>query len=172
LFGSAFVAMAGALGGALDDDQVRDAVDRQYAATIDGAELRPDCLETLGRLRADGLHVQIVSNIDEEQLGGLVVRLGLADVIDAATSSEAAHSCKPDPGIFEFAIRKAGCEAADVLFVGDSPVHDVVGPQSLGMATALLVVGDARRDAAEVSPDFVIARLGQVVDIVEQERVG
>jgi putative hydrolase of the HAD superfamily len=172
LFGAAYVAMAGSLGGALDDDQVRDAVDRQYAATIDGAELRPDCLDTLGWLRADGLHVQIVSNIDEEQLTGLVERLGLAPVLDAATSSEVARSCKPDPGIYEFALQKAGCAASQVLFVGDSPVHDVVGPQAIGMSTALLVAGDARRSTTDTSPDFVIEQLGQVVDIVEQERVG
>jgi putative hydrolase of the HAD superfamily len=170
LFGEAFVAMGRSLGGELDDGQVRDAVDRQYAATIDGAVLREGCLDTLGRLRARGLHVQIVSNIDDEQLDGLVGRLGLASAIDAATSSEAARSCKPDPGIYEFALQKAGCAAAEVLFVGDNPVHDVVGPQSLGMATALLVA-DARPGTADGSPDFVIERLAQVVDIVAQEMV-
>jgi putative hydrolase of the HAD superfamily len=171
LFGAAFVAMARSLGGELDDDQVRDAVDRQHATTIDGAELRAECLDTLGRLRERGLHVQIVSNIDEEQLAGLVARLGLASVLDAATSSEAARSCKPAPGIYEFALEKAACMPADVLFVGDSPVHDVVGPQTLGMATALLVADDARRASADCSPDFVVERLGQVADIVDQELV-
>jgi FMN phosphatase YigB (HAD superfamily) len=58
-----------------------------------------------------------------------------------------------------------------VLFVGDSPAHDVTGPRALGMLTALLVA-DARPGAEDCSPDFVIERLRQVVEIVEQELVG
>lgn len=171
LFGQAFIAMARALGGELDHEQVRDAVDRQYKATIEAAELRADCLDSLRSLREHGLHVQIVSNIDEGQLQELVRRLGLASAIDACTSSESAQSCKPDPGIYECALEKARCTAAEVLFVGDSPVHDVTGPQAMGMLTALLVA-DARPEAEDCSPDFVIERLGQVVEIVEQEPVG
>ncbi len=171
LFCEAFAEMARSLGGELDDQEVRQAVDRQYQATIDGAELRADCLETLRRLRTGGVHVQIVSNIDEEQLDGLVRRLGLESAIDACTSSESARSCKPDPGIYELALRKAGCTAAEVLFVGDSPVHDIVGPQSLGMSTVLLVA-EARPGTADCSPDFVIERLGQVVEIVEKGQRG
>ena len=166
LFGMAFAEMARSLGGELDDQEVQQAVDRQYRATIDGAELRADALETLRHLRAGGLHVQIVSNIDEEQLDGLARRLGLQTEVDARTSSESARSCKPDPAIYEVALGKAGCRPAQVLFVGDSPVHDVVGPQALGMSTALLAA-EARPGAPDCSPDFFIDRLGQVVEIVE-----
>jgi HAD superfamily hydrolase (TIGR01549 family) len=155
----------------LDHEQVGHVVDRQYEATIEGAELRSDCLDSLRGLRERGLHVQIVSNIDDEQLGRLVRRLGLENAIDACTSSESARSCKPDPGIYECALEKAGCSAAQVLFVGDSPAHDVGGPQSLRMLTALLVADGVPR-AEECSPDFLIDRLGQVLEIVEQEFVG
>jgi HAD superfamily hydrolase (TIGR01509 family) len=171
LFGAAFVAMATSLGGHLDEEQAMRVVDRQYAATIAGVELRSDCLDTLHELRRRGLHVQIVSNIDEEQLDGLVRRLGLAAATDAWTSSESARSCKPDAGIYRCALGKAGCEPADVLFVGDSPAHDVDGPAAMGMTTALLVA-DARPGTARgSSADFVIERLGQVVELVEQELV-
>ncbi len=171
LFCQAFAEMARSLGGELDEQEIDQAVDRQYRATIEGAELRADCLETLRRLRAGGVHVQIVSNIDEEQLDGLVRRLELESVVDACTSSESARSCKPDPGIYELAMSKAACTAAQVLFVGDSPVHDVVGPRSLGMSTVLLVA-EARPGVPDCSPDFVIERLGQVVEIVEKGAVG
>jgi HAD superfamily hydrolase (TIGR01509 family) len=171
LFGEAFLAMARSFGGELADEQVGHAVDRQYEATFEAAGLRADCLDSLRGLRERGLHVQIVSNIDDEQLGRLVRRLGLESATDACTSSESARSCKPDPGIYECALEKAGCSAAQVLFVGDSPAHDVGGPQSMGMLTALLVA-DARPRAEDCSPDFVIERLGQVLEIVEQELDG
>jgi len=171
LFGRAFAEMARALGGELDRAPIDDLVDRQYRATFDTAELRDDCLATLRRLRAHGLRIQIVSNIDDDQLDALVQRLGLEPEVDAWTSSEQARSCKPDARIYEVALESAGCGPAEVLFVGDSPEHDVVGPRAQGMATALLVA-DARPGAPDGSPDFVIERLGQVVEIVERESIG
>ena len=121
-------------------------VDRQYAATLEAARLRPDCLDTLRALRARGVRTQIVSNIDDEQLDGLVARLGLDAVIDTWTSSESARSCKPDARIYQVALAAAGCDAGEVLFVGDTVEHDVVGPRAQGMRTALLVA-DARPGA-------------------------
>jgi len=169
LFGAAFAAMAESLGGHLDGAQVADVVDRQYQATIDHAALRPDCLETLLALRAGGRHVQVVSNIDVEQIDGLVERLELAPALDAWTSSEEAGSCKPDPLIYALALSKAGCAADEVLFVGDSPAHDVDGPKAAGMHTALLVA-ESRSNAEGSAADHVIGNLGEVLAFVGDDR--
>ena len=169
LFGAAFAAMAEALGGRLDAGQVSDVVDRQYRATIDHAALRPDCLETLVALRADGLFVQIVSNIDVEQIDGLMQRMQLAPALDAWTSSEEAGSCKPDPAIYDLALSKSGCDADHVLFVGDSPAHDIDGPRAAGMRTALLVA-ESRSTTEGSSADHVIGNLGEVLAIVGGDR--
>ena len=53
--------------------------------------LRPDCLETLAALQQSSIHVQIVSNIDDEQFEPMLERLDLFRVIDAWTSSEQAR---------------------------------------------------------------------------------
>jgi HAD superfamily hydrolase (TIGR01509 family) len=164
LFRTAFVAMAEQLGGALDEAASQEALQRQYAATIDGARLRPDCLATIGLLRGDGLHVQIVSNIDDELMHPLADRLGLSDAVDALTSSQEAGSCKPDPAIYQYALGKAGTSAEHVLFVGDSTAHDVEGPAAAGMRTAWLVA-DSKGGHPDPAPDFVIETLGQVCDI-------
>ena len=74
LFASAFREMAAALGAAIDDATAHAAVDRQYRATTEHAVLRPDAHATLAGLRARGLHTQIVSNIDDEQLQPMVRR--------------------------------------------------------------------------------------------------
>jgi HAD superfamily hydrolase (TIGR01509 family) len=169
LFARSFAGMAEALGGTLDDAACDALVDRQYAATIDAARLRPDCLDTLRALQARGIRVQIVSNIDDEQLDGLVERLGLADLVDTWTSSESAGSCKPDARIYQVALAAAGCDAADVLFVGDTVEHDIVGPRTQGMRTALLVA-DERPNTADGGADYVIERLGEVVELVDAER--
>jgi 2-haloalkanoic acid dehalogenase type II len=168
LFARSYAATAEALGGSLDAAACDALVDRQYAATLEATRLRPDCLDTLGALRARGLRTQIVSNIDDEQLDGLVERLGLRAVLDTWTSSESAKSCKPDPRIYQVALDAAGCDATAALFVGDTVDHDIAGPRSLGMRTALLIA-DARPGAPHGDADFVIERLGQVVDLVDGE---
>jgi HAD superfamily hydrolase (TIGR01509 family) len=167
LFARSFAGMAEALGGSLDDAACDALVDRQYASTLDAAVLRPDCLETLRSLRERGLRTQLVSNIDDEQLDGLVERLGLAELLDAWTSSESAGSCKPDRRIYQVALDAAGCAADEVLFVGDTVDHDIVGPRAQGMATALLVA-DARPGAPDGGADHVIERLGEVVELVDR----
>jgi 2-haloalkanoic acid dehalogenase type II len=170
LFARAYAAMADDLGGTLDAAACDELVDQQYAATLEAARLRPDCLDTLRALRTRGVRTQIVSNIDDEQLDGLVARLGLDGLIDTWTSSESARSCKPDARIYQVALAAAGCEAGEVLFVGDTVAHDVVGPRTQGMRTALLVADD-RSDTADGGADYVIERLGEVVEVVDAERV-
>jgi HAD superfamily hydrolase (TIGR01509 family) len=168
MFGAAFVAMAQALGGSVDAETANAAVDRQYQATIDSAVLRPDCSAMLNELRGDGIHVQIVSNIDDEQLDGLLDSFGIADLVDEATSSQAAGSCKPDAGIYRFALAKAGREPATVLFVGDSLSHDIEGPAALGIRTAWLSI-DAkagRTGTADAYPDYVIDSLAEIPTLV------
>jgi HAD superfamily hydrolase (TIGR01509 family) len=165
LFAAAFVHMAKALGGELDDAAAQQAVDRQHLATAVNAVLRPGCLPTVAALRAAGLHVGIVSNIDAALLDDMVERLQLAAAVDAWTSSEEAGSCKPDPGIYHHAMRKAGCDPSGVLFVGDSVSHDIEGPAALGMRTAWLVA-DAKPGRGEAHPDFVIETLSEVLGIV------
>jgi putative hydrolase of the HAD superfamily len=124
---------------------------------------RPDAAETLAGLRAQGLHVSIVSNIDDDQLAAVWGRLGLADLVDAITTSEEARSCKPDARIFRLALEKAGGVAPEsVLFVGDSPWHDVAGANALGMTSVL--IGDPPPEGAP-KPRHVIGTLRELLAI-------
>ena len=124
LFASSFAAMARGTGRRARRRTACEAlVDRQYR----GHDRRTPCSAPTAStpsvaLRERGpAHVQIVSNIDDEQLDGAGRRSsGSTRLIDAWTSSESARSCKPDARIYEFALAKAGCAAAEVLFVGDS----------------------------------------------------
>jgi len=125
---------------------------------------REDAAATLAALRARGLHVQIVSNIDNDQLEAIWSRIGLGEHVDAITTSEEARSCKPHPGIFRLALEKAGTPPPDeVVFVGDSPWHDVAGANALGMTSVL--IGDPPPSDAPPAR-HVISNLGELLDIV------
>lgn len=140
-------------------------------ALVGNMVLRSDCLETLRTLKAKGLYLSIVSNIDDDYLMPMVADSGLDAVLDHWTSSEEARSCKPDPGFFRLALEKAGCTAEQVLFVGDSPTHDIRGAKDIGMTAALIVEGDAEpplQDGREsVPPDYRIQALSELIALVE-----
>jgi putative hydrolase of the HAD superfamily len=125
---------------------------------------RPDAAETLAALRERGLHVSIVSNIDDDQLAAIWPRIGLAEHVDAVTTSEEARSCKPDERIFRLALEKAGgLPPETVLFVGDSPWHDVAGARALGMTTALI---GAAPGGDTPQADHVIQDLRELLGLV------
>ena len=138
--------------------------------------LRDECLRVLGALRERGLYLSIVSNIDDEFLQPMVARSGLEEWMDDWSSSEEARSCKPDAGFFLHALGKSGCRAAEVLFVGDSPEHDIAGARSVGMCTALIVdAGVAppgnrgEMDESLTRPDHTIRSLDELIAITEPD---
>jgi FMN phosphatase YigB (HAD superfamily) len=99
-----------------------------HGLAVRAVALRPRCAETLDALGAAGLHVGIVSNIDEHYFEPMLARVGLAAHVHARTSSEEARSCKPDARIFECALEKAGgAKPERTLFVGDD-LHADAGP--------------------------------------------
>jgi putative hydrolase of the HAD superfamily len=148
--------------------------ERQREAVLDHLELREDCLETLAALRDRGLYLSIVSNIDDDHLEPLVAQSGLHDYLDHWTSSEQARSCKPHQLFFEVAREKAAVEAHEVLFVGDSPEHDIHGAKNAGMSAVLIEeegikppLQSGRTSAAK--PDFIINQLAELVELNELE---
>jgi 2-haloacid dehalogenase len=170
LFGGAFRRFLKALGGPVDEATVEHAIVAQRAMTLREAQIRPGVHETLRSLRGAGIHVGVVSNMDDDYLEPLLDILVLRDELDAWVSSETARSCKPHPAIYEHARRAAGGTTPDrALFVGDSPGPDIAGPNRLGFVTALILEeGHTRRPprTVEETPDHVITAISEVRTIV------
>lgn len=146
-----------------------DYYDRQTRMAAEVIKPRADASEVIGALRAAGVHVAIVSNIDNDQFGVLWNRCGLA--ADSVTTSEEAGACKPDPEIFRFACARAGAQdPAEVLFVGDSVYHDAQGALVHGMKAAVLIPDDgarAGREAVDLPAGAVaIGSLSEVPELV------
>jgi putative hydrolase of the HAD superfamily len=122
--------------------------------------------ETLAALRARGLHLGIVSNIDDDQFRAIWAQLGIGELFHATTPSEEARSCKPDPGIYRVALAKAaGVAPREVLFVGDSPRHDFAGAKPLGMRTAW--IAEREEDVPEaLRPDHVIREIPELLGVI------
>lgn len=133
----------------IDDTQLERWFAIQHERRARDFRLRPGVLETLRELRARGLHLGIVSNIDEDDLHHLIDLGGLRSHFDSLLSSEAAGSCKPDQGIFKVALDRAGCLPDEALFVGDSIAADVAGANQAGLRSVLLWHRDDKRPPAD-----------------------
>lgn len=148
---------------------------RQRDAVVSHLAIRPDCLETLRALKARGIYLAIVSNIDDDYLGPLVEKHALDRVLDDWTSSEEAKSCKPDVAIYRYALKKAGLGAAETLFVGDSLQHDIAGASACGLRSVRIVeqgVSTPLTSGLEITarPDYEIRALSELIGIVESLR--
>jgi HAD superfamily hydrolase (TIGR01549 family) len=99
--------------------------------------LYPDALDALGRLRAAGYRMGVISNW-EPRLEILCQNHGLANYLDFVLASEAEGFAKPGPHLFRQALALAGVEPTRAVHVGDSYEHDIVGASALGIPAVLL----------------------------------
>ena len=74
----------------------------------------------------------------------------LAAHVDVLVVSEEAGVSKPDPGIFEIALRRSGAMAAEAVMIGDSWTNDVEGARAAGIRAVWFSRGGEPSPAAEV----------------------
>lgn len=112
--------------------------------------------ETLNVLNALGhLPSGIVSNADHEHLAAWALALPVRFVL----ISEIVRAYKPNPLLFERALKLFGLQPHEVLHVGDSEVDDVKGAKAAGLRV-VWVNRDGRPRRPDVpQPDFEISDL-------------
>jgi putative hydrolase of the HAD superfamily len=93
--------------------------------------------ELLADLRGHGLKVGVVSNWSS-RLPKLLGDLGLAEQIDFVLCSAVERLEKPDPQIFQKALRLAGVRPDEALHVGDDWEKDMLGPRRVGIRSILV----------------------------------
>jgi putative hydrolase of the HAD superfamily len=97
-------------------------------------ELVPGALEAIRTLRRENLRLGVVANWDCD-LPTHLERLGLHGLFDTVVTSARAGAAKPDPAIFELALRELGARPERALHVGDEAV-DEEGARAAGLAFA------------------------------------
>lgn len=102
-------------------------------------ELAPfdDVFPLFADLKRAGMRLGIVTHGWTVKQAEKLVRLGLVPYLDprAVFISDQIGISKPNPKLYKLALRDLGLQAAEVMYVGDSPLHDIAPPRSLGMIT-------------------------------------
>ena len=126
-------------------------------------ECPEDAADTLGRLRASGRKLALVTNGPVAWQSRKLRTLGLADYFDEVLISEAEGIAKPDPRIFTRALERLGVSAADAMFVGDHPEIDVAGAQDAGLVAVWKRVPYWTMSRNDVR---VIERIGDLLPLI------
>lgn len=98
--------------------------------------IEPDAAATLGKLRAAGFTLGVVSN-RSHAFDDLLEELGLGSYFDFVLAAGEVNSWKPDVGIFQHALQRAGTCPACTMYVGDNYYADVIGAQRAGLQPVL-----------------------------------
>jgi putative hydrolase of the HAD superfamily len=167
LFHDAVVGMLNALGAHVDEALIERYRERQWERHARDFRLREGVAETLQALRARGLHLGVVSNIDDDQLVHLMALSELAPSFDSILSSQQVESCKPDAAIFSEALRRANCRPEEALFVGDTLAQDIAGANQAGLRSVLLWHrADREPPQGPPQPHYIIRRIPDVLDLL------
>lgn len=103
-------------------------------------EPAPGATALLAELRAAGVATGVVSNFDQ-RLRRILQELGIHDLLDVVTLPSDSGAEKPDPTIFQVALKRLGLAGHDVAYVGDDPERDVAAARKAGLRTAVDVRG-------------------------------
>jgi putative hydrolase of the HAD superfamily len=127
-----------------------------------------ETIDTLQRLRGMGLRLGVVSNLSlfPHLIRADIEALGIAQHLDSMTFSSEVGVRKPDPRIFNAALRATGADPGHTVFVGDRLNDDVVGAHGLGMR-AILTRQFRQEEPGEVRPDAVVERIEEIPGVIE-----
>jgi len=120
----------------------------------------PDAPPLLADLRGAGLKTGVVTHGLTSKQAEKLVRLGLIPHLDpgAIFISEQIGISKPNPKLWEVALRDLELEPAEVAFVGDSLTHDVAPAKELGMLSVWASrAARQTREETGIDPDLEIA---------------
>jgi putative hydrolase of the HAD superfamily len=96
------------------------------------AEPRPGVLDTIAELRRRGLGVGLIT-VCSEDVVDVWEETPFAGVFDSVVFSCSCGYLKPDPRIYELALRKLGVEGREAIFVGDGTNDELAGAEGVGM---------------------------------------
>lgn len=118
------------------------------------------------KIRSDGLLIVLASSGRKAEVDHHIELLDIGKLIEAATTSDDAESSKPEPDIFEAALKRIPTvSAAEAIVVGDTP-YDVIAAGKAGLQTiGLLCGGFPERDLRDAG---CIAIFGSPEQLLER----
>jgi putative hydrolase of the HAD superfamily len=160
--------MARAVNPAIPMDLIRRAADNRiarFAAAL--VHMPQETRYVLGELKRRGKRIGLVSNADTMEVAAWR-ECPIADLFDVTVFSCHVGCAKPEPGIYEMALRQLGAGPSEAIFIGDGGSEELRGARALGITTVMIAgiireLWPERIPARQKDADFVIERLGELL---------
>lgn len=107
-----------------------------------------DVAPVLTDFKSRGLILGLISNV-EEDMSATFSELGLTAWLDTVVTSRDSAFSKPQPEIYQEALKKVGVQPAEAVYVGDQYQVDIVGANRAGMKGILLDRGGYSGDITD-----------------------
>ncbi len=153
-----------------DGDGLRPLAEAVTRVHMDGVRsvtsAPPARVEAVRRL-ACSYRLGLLSNFDDSTAGHQIISdTGVGGLFEAVVVSADVGLRKPNPAIFEQVLAMLGLVADEILFVGDTPAHDVAGAKQVGMRAAWINRNGLAIPDGISAPDIVIPDLAELPDIL------
>lgn len=126
--------------------------------------LFPDTIEVLEYLKGKKYPIHLITNGFEETQHLKLRHSGIADYFTHVITSESANCLKPNAAIFEYAMKKSGCQPSEAIMVGDALEVDILGAHNAGIHQVYF--NPARPATEAFRPTFSIQNLGELKKIL------
>ncbi|MBN2076821.1 MAG: HAD-IA family hydrolase [Dehalococcoidales bacterium] len=127
-----------------------------------GFILYDDVIPVMKKLREKDLKIGLITNL-EIDMKPICSGLGLDPYLDFIVTSGEAGSDKPQPEIFQIALKKAGVEASEAVHVGDQYKIDAVGAMNAGIRPVIIDRNDLYPDIDDYPR---IQKLDDLFDVI------
>jgi putative hydrolase of the HAD superfamily len=128
----------------------------------------PDVIPTLIALRDKDCKIGIVSNGRSVKQWEKIIRLGLQHFFHTVVISEEVGFEKPDPKIFELALKELGVKPEEAAYVGDSSELDVLGANAAKLVSVRLVKRKRKEPRFDKSmrPKVTIRKVSELLSLL------
>jgi len=149
-----------------NEDDLHQIIESHWRPYVQDARARMGAKNLLNYLKSKGYKLGIVANIWSGGMNPALEKLGLDRFLDTMIASVDVGYQKPEPEIFQLALKRLELGVQETIMIGDNPSSDIQGAHNLGIRTVRLMRGPNRTEPDVVEADFKIRNLQTLTNIV------
>ena len=137
---------------------------------LKNVKLKKGVIQTLKKLKQLNIKTAIISDLTTNIQLRKMSKLGITPLIDVLVTSEEAGSEKPNPIMFLLALNKLSVLPSDAIMVGDNPINDIEGGNSVGLDTILIT----NKKSTEIQfnedyqkPNYTVKEIPEILSILQ-----
>ena len=161
--------LCGLLGTSVSPKQMMEAVAIRLRLTRHALTPKPDAIATVGRLRANGFKLGLLSNCSIE-IPIVWPETEFAELFHAAVFSSQERIKKPAPKIYHLACERLGVEPKDCLYVADGENYELSAAAQIGMQPVLIKISESHSEVRREAREWQGTTIASLSEILPGEK--